>query len=369
LFGGSAGEARRMIVYFSVAAFSAFLSFFGLDRKLDKNYILVLMVSVTFALVIGLRWGTTDFHNYSSHFYRALGADDLASSYSMFRDGGHGILLYSLTRLFSDPVFYFLSYSIAAISAMFYVFYRTSPFFLLSVFIYVTNGGFHQDAAQMRQGLTSSLVLLALYFLYMNRKSVWFVLVSVSASVQFSSAPAFFSIFVRHMRSRVFMLAALALAALIGFLGGIGRVVLSAVETPIAFAMGGHQFSRLLLFLEFDSPGLPLGFMNFGYLFSILFIFFSRRIVSQSPIAALFIPIIFLGNFILVAFQDLGIIAERLSDTLTYGVEPVLWAALLRSFRGFEQAVLFFCVIAFFSVKFINTVVSSGFSYSFVFLN
>lgn len=357
-----------MFVYYFTAIFVAVFSILAIDRKIDSSRIVFVFFVSFFTLLIGLRWGTTDFFNYLNHFYLALESDSLTETTIIFRDVGDGVLLYILTRFFSEPTFYFLTYAGIAIGSMFYVFKKTSPFFSLSVFIYVTNGAFHQDLAQMRQGLTSSLVLLALYYLYQNRRFIWFFLVGLSSTIHFSSAPAILTYFFKHLKYKNILYFFLFISFFMGMFGGVGQYFVSVFGSLISFIIGDYQFARLVDYLDYDEAGLSLGFLTFGFLFSFLFLIFYNRLTRVSPIIGFFISIHVFGSFILVSFQDLGYIVYRLSDTLTYGVEPVIWAALVRSFKGYDQVFVLMFVLAFFLLKFFSTVTSSSFNYSFVFM-
>jgi len=324
------------------------------------------LVASILILLVGLRADTTDYSNYFSHFESLSQAPNLSESFSRYRDGGHGIIIYLLSLLSSSPLIYFLFYATASIGIYFYVYSKTAAYALFPWLIFITNGNLHQNMAQMRQGLVTAFFLLGAYLLYRNRTVLWASLTTISTTIQASAIATFAALALKRINSGIILYTFLVIALLASLAGGAGEILLAPLIPYLDDLMGDIQRR----YDGREEKTLTLHFVHVGFIISFLFVWFRHKIRAKNSFAYFLIPIHVFGSAVEVAFRDVGLIGGRVGDTFTYGAEPIIWAALIAAAPMLCRMPLVLLIGSWFIYKFVNTnLLGDPSTYTFFFIS
>lgn len=214
--------------------------------------------------------------------------------------------------------------------------------------------------AQMRSGLATSLFLLAIYFLYKKRTFVWGGIIGVASSVHASAVTGFLSYIVLAMRSGSIYFLIFSGALLASAFGGFGEVILINM-----FSHFEIQFANILaraLGYVGEPSNLTFIYFHMGFLFSIIFVIFRERMIKKHQFSYYLVPLNAIGSSFEVAVRDMGVLASRIGDLLSYGTEPLLWTLLISCFEKNTRIILIFAVGSWFLLKFANTNLLHGVS-------
>lgn len=315
----------------------------------------LLYASAAFLTIIfvAARKNTTDYWSYYNHIGDIQNnASSLAEAAGMFRDPGHGALIY-LTDLFS-PLFsvhaVFFVYALLGLLPLFWIYYRYCPMPFVAVIIFLCNNGLHINLAQMRSAAILSLMTVSLVLLYKNRRYLTSPLLPLAASLH-PTGIALASSFWRPGPAATYgLLALLTLALLFSLAGGVGTFAMNYAVDILNYI--GFELSSAHINTLFNEPRqLTLLFINVSFIFALLFLFKYNALRRVAPINSVFVPAYAIGCFCVLALQDTGSLSGRLFNVFTTGVEPVIWASLITLIRPRFYGTLL--VLGYFLGKFI----------------
>lgn len=337
--------------YYVALLIACAILFPSVTRETKNLHILSLFIAATLVFIVAFRADTTDYGSYFGHFASISQSADIFEAFTRYRDGGHGVIIYSLSLISSSPLIYFLFYASFSIGLTYYVYSKSAVYALFPWFVFITNGTLHQNMAQMRQGLVTSIFLFSLYLLYKKRRSLWALLAAASSTIHASAITTFIAPALRYIASGPILYSVLGFSAFASLAGGIGSLVGSPLIPHIDGLLGGvqHRYDRL------EPITLTLHFVHVGFLFSLLFVYFRHHIKRISPFAYFLVPVHAAGAAFEVAFRDTGRIGGRVGDLFTYGTEPIIWAALIAASPKSYRLPIVLVIGFWFIFKFVNT--------------
>lgn len=155
----------------------------------------------------------------------------------------------------SFPVFIAL-FAIVSLIIKFSAFKKLSPYFILSILIYLSDEHFWKDLGQIRNAMASGIVLWAFYFAFKQRFLLFSFLVVLAMLFHSAAIVAFPFYFVRYLSSRLLMLLAIAISVLVAyFYGGLSTLLLE-----LSKLIGFSETSRIVKYADSKyAEGIKLG--------------------------------------------------------------------------------------------------------------
>lgn len=344
------------MVYLSLFLATLTSSLCSLSRKFPakKTYI---VLCITIFLIVALRYASVDYLGYLRIYE---GVDDF-SKFGVFIyslnpntpvETGFALLIF-LEKFFFGHYFVFVGiFAFFSLLIKFSAFNKLSPYFLLSLLIYLSDEYFWKDLGQIRNAMASGIVLWAFYYAYLRK--LWIFLALVSAGIMFHSAAlvALPFYFIGRYGRHVFLFIAIGISIfIVAYYGGIGKLIVDA-----AWLMGMDESSRAIKY--YDSKYVH-GVSPFGGTFSLqlficlLLVSFRDPLVKKWPINGFLIPIYIYGSCLFFVFLDYGIVGGRIREMITIPVACLILPSFVLLFRGYSKllpfsAIALYCIVWFY---------------------
>jgi len=304
------------------------LELFNTEKKLTA-----LLPAITLmAIFIGLRDFSigTDTLNYVT-IYKYI--PSLGDYLSHFETGFHGnrmeigfFILLSVFKSFSISAPIMLVFvSFISLTVLAYAYKRIAPNYYLAIFIYTVSIFFFSlEYNILRQGLATSFVVLALYFLIENRKLLYLFFVAIAASFH---VIALLSLCIYPFKNfkwqRKYVLFAFLLLVAFSFIDVLEVLIFQLRKVSVIFWRVFLYFQdsttelRIISWLLLSTMGLLL-----------TCIFFVDDIRHKYPHIDVIISFVFIGMLGVLFTQQLSMLSLRLGY-LFLAVEPILILAIL----------------------------------------
>ncbi|MDX3773643.1 EpsG family protein, partial [Chromatiaceae bacterium AAb-1] len=267
--------------------------------------------------------------------------------------------LYALITLFTKRLgggYYTFIFVMAVISLSikFFCFKKMSNSFyaslLLYVAVYMTN-----DVGQIRNGFSSGLMLLGVYFLYHAKPLVTGLVLTSAMLVHLTASLSFLIYVVRFFSNQITMLFFLLFFFATAAMGGLG---MKLVELLVTAAGLGREF-RIIRYVGTDyaeSYTVLGGTVLLHMLVAVLAIFFKRRLVAVNAYNSLLIPIYVYGFCLMLLFVDYGIVLARIKDLFCLPASMVLIPSFIFILKGNGKlvgylGVMMYAMVLFFFYK------------------
>lgn len=319
-----------MIQYLVLAVLSLFTLVEGSTRTLaQKKYSSGLAVAAIVLIALaGLRGSGTDDPQYREIFQSvpyldAFLSTDLSSI--------HGEYLFLLANSFFKTLGFgveavFLFIATIAVCANLFVFRKTSPLIWGSLLVYFAHSFQLKELIQIRAGLASALVLLAIYFLSKEKEKRFLVIVLVASQIHSAAYVAFlpFLIGKTNLFNRQTGLLSLLVAVCVGAFG-VAKPILGFLETLVGIP------SSLAVYMNWTTYNYSLGLLNPVTLKQTLVCLFClmyfeplrRRFVWFEDFMLFYL----FGTAWLLVFSDFAIFSARIATIVSVS-EMVLLPAL-----------------------------------------
>ncbi len=353
-----------MQIYLTTFFILLFLSIFEFSSKRKNSSIiniLILLILLWLILIAGLRG--TIFGDYCTYWnfyevspslvdyvYRSIDIPDDISTEWLYN-----ILFPMFTKLFSDShVLYFMFVSAVALSINILMIKKMSPLVFLSILIYFSHAFLYKELQQIRSGLSSSLILLSIYFLSQKRiigyasSYIFATLIHTSAFVSiFGVISKFvFSLFKQKKTVMVFILAFVIFLAIID----VPLSMLFLLESYVTFpgkyyvykdTVGGAGISN------FYAIGIFSNITTVKYIFfSLISIMYFDELNKKNKYFKYAFFFYYTGTLWIIFFNGFAIIATRLASMLTVP-EIILLPMLIILFKQKGLAFIFLTTFSF----------------------
>ena len=274
--------------------------------------------------------------------FRPMGVDPDSAAYeSMFlsRSGTskilieHSFLMFvQFIRTFSDDVHVlFLFYAILGIGIKFYALRRLSPWYFLPLVIYFGNYYIIHDYIQIRAGVSSAMLLLAIKPLTDgNRKNAFFCFL-IATLFHYSSLVFFPILFLSNEISKTWRYILIGIAPVGVLLFILHLDFFSAI--PIPYLQDKIEMYRSLTETGvFEELSLKNPFIWIQYIIIIYSLCFYDTIHEFCPSLPLLLKITAYSMACFFAFSSISVVASRLHDMLGV-VEIVLFSCIIYTIR------------------------------------
>ena len=297
--------------------------------------------------------------------FRTIGFDPDSNAYDeIFRTNGtdsellveYSILFISdILKIFTDDVHYlFLIYAILGITIKFYAIRQLSPWFFLPIIIYFSNYFILHDFIQIRAGVASAMLLLAIKPLSEGNKKKAIVYFLIANVFHYSSLVFYPILFFSNSLSRIWKYALIAIMPLGAILFMLRLDFLSAL--PIPYIQEKLEMYKTLtetgFFEEFNLKNVPLWIQYVIILYSL---FFYDTILEKCPALPLLLKATAYSMFFFFAFSSVSVVAGRFQELLgivELALFPCVCYTIRPQFYG-KIAVCFIAVVKIFFILFV----------------
>ena len=300
-------------------------------------------------LVLFTAFRTIDFdpdsHAYDEIF-RTNGTDsELLVEYSI-------LFISDILKTFTDDVHYlFLIYAILGITIKFYAIRQLSPWYFLPLIIYFSNYFILHDFIQIRAGVASAMLLLAIKPLSEGNKKKAIVYFLIANVFHYSSLVFYPILFFSNNLSRIWKYALIAIMPVGAILFMLRLDFLSAL--PIPYIQEKLEMYKTLtetgFFEEFNLKNVPLWIQYVIILYSL---YFYDTILEKCPALPLLLKATAYSMFFFFAFSSVSVVAGRFQELLGI-VELALFPCVCYTFRPQYYGKIAVCFIAVVKIFFI----------------
>ena len=297
--------------------------------------------------------------------FRTIGFDPDSNAYDeIFRSKGtdseylveYSILFISdILKTFTDDVHYlFLIYAILGITIKFYAIRQLSPWYFLPLIIYFSNYFILHDFIQIRAGVASAMLLLAIKPLSEGNKKKAIVYFLIANVFHYSSLVFYPILFFSNNLSRFWKYALITIMPVGAILFMLRLDFLSAL--PIPYIQEKLEMYKTLtetgFFEEFNLKNVPLWIQYVIILYSL---YFYDTILEKCPALPLLLKTTAYSMFFFFAFSSVSVVAGRFQELLgivELALFPCVCYTIRPQFYG-KIAVCFIAVVKIFFILFV----------------
>ena len=294
--------------------------------------------------------------------FRTIGVDPDSESYEeIFKSNENNpkllvessFLFFSeIVKRFTDDVHYlFLIYAVLGITIKFYALRQLSPWYFLPLVIYFGNYFILHDFIQIRAGIASAMLLLAIKPLSEGNKKKAIVYFLIANVFHYSSLVFYPILFFSNNLSRIWKYALIAIMPVGAILFMLRLDFISAL--PIPYIQEKLEMYKTLtetgFFEEFNLKNVPLWIQYVILLYSL---YFYDTILEKYPALPLLLKITAYSMFFFFAFSSVSVVAGRFQELLGI-VELALFPCVCYTFRPQFYGKIAVCFIAVVKIFFI----------------
>lgn len=294
--------------------------------------------------------------------FRTIGVDPDSENYeTIFKSNSNNpkllveasfMFLSVIIRYFTDDVHcLFLLYAILGITIKFYALRQLSPWFFLPLVIYIGNYYVLHDFIQIRAGVASAMLLLAIKPLSEGNKKKAIVYFLIANVFHYSSLVFYPILFFSNNLSRIWKYALIAIMPVGAILFMLRLDFISAL--PIPYIQEKLEMYKTLtetgFFEEFNLKNVPLWIQYVILLYSL---YFYDTILEKYPALPLLLKITAYSMFFFFAFSSVSVVAGRFQELLGI-VELALFPCVCYTFRPQYYGKIAVCFIAVVKIFFI----------------
>ena len=297
--------------------------------------------------------------------FRTIGFDPDSETYEeIFKSNGNDpkllveasfLFITGIIKNFTDDVHYvFLFYAILGITIKFYAIRQLSPWFFLPIIIYFSNYFILHDFIQIRAGVASAMLLLAIKPLSEGNKKRAIVYFLIANVFHYSSLVFYPILFFSNNLSRIWKYALIAIMPVGAILFMLRLDFISAL--PIPYIQEKLEMYKTLtetgFFEEFNLKNVPLWIQYVILLYSL---YFYDTILEKYPALPLLLKITAYSMFFFFAFSSVSVVAGRFQELLgivELALFPCVCYTIRPQFYG-KIAVCFIAVVKIFFILFV----------------
>ena len=297
--------------------------------------------------------------------FRPLGVDPDSEAYEeIFKSNENNpkllvessFLFFSeIVKGFTDDIHYlFLIYAILGITIKFYALRQLSPWYFLPLAIYFGNYFILHDLIQIRAGVASAMLLLAIKPLSEGNKKKAIVYFLIANVFHYSSLVFYPILFFSNNLSRTWKYALIAIMPVGAILFMLRLDFISML--PIPYIQEKLDMYKTLtetgFFEEFNLKNVPLWIQYVIILYSL---YFYDTILENCPALPLLLKITAYSMFFFFAFSSVSVVAGRFQELLgivELALFPCVFYTLRPQLYG-KIAVIFIAVVKIYFMLFV----------------
>ena len=294
--------------------------------------------------------------------FRTIGVDPDSKTYEdIFKSNSNNpkllvessfLFISEIIKYFTDDVHYlFLIYAILGITIKFYALRQLSPWYFLPLIIYFSNYFILHDFIQIRAGVASAMLLLAIKPLSEGNKKKAIVYFLIANVFHYSSLVFYPILFFSNSLSKIWKYALIAIMPVGAVLFMLRLDFLSAL--PIPYIQEKLDMYKTLtetgFFEEFNLKNVPLWIQYVIILYSL---YFYDTILEKCPALPLLLKATAYSMFFFFAFSSVSVVAGRFQELLGI-VELALFPYVCYTFRPQLYGKIAVCFIAVVKIFFI----------------
>ncbi|MEH0714113.1 EpsG family protein [Vibrio owensii] len=311
-------------------------------------------------MFVGIRYASIDYFNYEEIYHYVDNISEMGFPNYIPSSGEKPTeSLYALLTLFiksvggSFEIFIFVVASIS-IGMKLYAFKKMSNFFYLSVLLYIAIW-MRADLGQIRNGLSSALALMAVYYLYHSRKLIFTLAATSSLLVHIAAVLSFLLIFMKKLARPWIMCAVLSVSFAMAAAGGFGMTIVLYVAEIMGL---GNEF-RLVRYMDSkfaESYSILGGTVLVHLIIAVFILFFYKRLVKVNKYNSVLIPMYIYGFAMMLFFIDYGIMFARIKDLFCTPASVIILPSIVLMFHRRSRPLIYLFLIAFSALMFVTTV-------------
>lgn len=338
-----------MLTYHIIFLISVLFSFFYFDKNMGNIklfYILFLCISII--LIIGMRFASTDYFSYLE-IYNDINS---INNFNFFMydlpsisdvEIGFAILVLIEKALFGHYFIFVFIFALISNSINFYAFKRLSPYFIITIIVFLGNTFFWKELGQMRNAMSMGLILLSLIFVNEQKFYKFIVTILVAITFHFSSVVAFPLYFIRYFSKKSILFISVIISIVISYLGGLGSLLLK-----LSLVIGLDNSNRIV---RYATSKYSEGISFFGgtyivYLLpALLFICYFDQLIFKWKYNKILIPTYIYGTTLMFIFIDYGIVSLRIKDLIIVPTIAVVLPTFILLFNKKQKIIAHFIII------------------------
>lgn len=261
------------------------------------------------------------------------------------------LFLSEVVKSFTDDIHYlFLIYAILGITIKFYALRQLSPWYFLPLVIYFGNYFILHDFIQIRAGVASAMLLLAIKPLSEGKKKKAIVYFLIANVFHYSSLVFYPILFFSNDLSRIWKYALILIMPVGAILFLLRLDFLSAL--PIPYIQDKIDMYKTLtetgFFEEFNLKNVPLWIQYAVILYSL---YFYDTILEKCPVLPLLLKTTAYSMFFFFAFSSVSVVAGRFQEIIGI-VELALFPCVCYTLRPQFYGKIAVCFIALVKIYF-----------------
>ncbi len=212
-----------------------------------------------------------------------------------------------------NPYIMFLMYAILGVTLKFYSFKKLAPFFFFSIVIYISNFYILHELIQIRVGVATAILMIALVPLYERKYMKFFLLVIIATFFHYSSLAALVLWF---FNPHTFSKGKWILLIIGGYVLYLGSGVI--LESLVGLLSGMPLLGKLVAYMDITRRNElalnPFGIYALTRLIICLFFISKYRVIAMyNKYYPFLLKVYVFGFFIYVAFASFPDIGYRIS--------------------------------------------------------
>lgn len=350
------------MAYIYLYLVSLFASTCNFVKKIELKFFFGLLLISSIVFLVAFRYASVDYFGYQ-RIYNELEWD--LSKFSLFIydlnaltpvESGFAFFSLLVKSVFDSFYVFVALFSIVSLAIKFTAFKRMSPYFFISILIYVSDEYLWKDMGQIRSAMASGIVLWAFYYASYRRFFTFLLLVLVASLFHSASFAALPFYFLRFFNSRLLMAITLFCSIVIAFFwGGIGLLLLD-----VGSGLGIDSSARLIKYADseyVEGASLFGGTFFIRLSVAVLMIFFYKAMVRKWKINATLIPVYVYAVSVFFVFNDYAIIGSRIYDMVAMPIACIVIPTFMLLFKSSSKPIAFFSVFIYSTIWFLATFV------------
>lgn len=346
------------MVYISTYLLVLFCSIGHFSEKFPEKKAFNLLAAILICIV-AFRYASVDYFGYLE-YYNAIDFERLFEV-GFFNNKLGGVsatevgfkLFVAFEKLLFGSFYLFIAlFALTSLLIKFAAFRKMSPYFILSLLLYMSNEYFWKDLGQMRNAFASGVVLWALYYAYQKHFFRFLSLVVLAGGFHFVAFVALPFYWARYVNARVLLIGCLIVSFLIVvFFGGLGSILVELGRSVLQVS-DSSKLVRYYGYKYAEGEKLFGGTVLLQTFVATILILIYERHQKVFPLASFFTPVFVLTTCAFVLFNDYGIVGSRINDMLVLPVGCVLIPSVLLLFEGREKVAVYLAILSYCSLWF-----------------
>ncbi|HIF9122705.1 TPA: EpsG family protein [Photobacterium damselae] len=307
-----------MILFYLIFSILLIGSLIQIYNLVDNDFYYsskAILIIVAFLLIVisGLNSTSNDYLAYSEIIKQS--AIYPISEYNNI----HGDFLFKLLSGFiysntGSLDFTFITFAFISVFFIFYIITKDSRLAFLSVLIYFSHAFLNKEMIQIRAGLASALLFVAISFQAHNKNKISFIYIMLAGCFHSSALvaliPYFFNVLLKEDNLKKISVFLLLLSCCF-YIFNIPVVIIQSLDALGILPSGVNNY------IEWSLYNYDLGLLNPNTIKQIIIIFLALYYYSNNKLYSTYYCYFLIGVCWLISFSSIAILAARISSILT----------------------------------------------------